>query len=449
MKNKTLLIILLLAGFAWLGAQLAMPENTGQIFISVNVTGFVPKPGTYQLTPLNRLSDALSLAAAYDLEVAQLSPELMTPQQVATAAQDSLYQNFQGLRDIRLLRGKDTRVCDLLRFQRLGDLEHNPLLRDGDVIVVSPMREAVSVFGEVYLPGEYQYLSGDKLSDLLDLAMGFTLNADRKAVSIYRYRDNLKDFDVIRIDLGAQAPEQIALNAHDRVMVSRDSELRRAWKVKVEGNVRTPGEFIIGENTTLYDILTLCGGPTVRGDLRNAVYASQAYSKEPDQEFERLKLLYFTQMTSMEYNYMRNKLRQFPGKYAVNVWQVWDSEGKGGNPVLRDGDYLYVPELLDMVEVSGQVAKPGLVPWIEGKTWEYYIQAAGGYTNNRRANGTRIISAASGNWLKPSKKVAINPGDRVFVAEKQEHDFWTDVKDVVTIASQLVTIFLGVRAITN
>ena len=102
-----------------------------------------------------------------------------------------------------------------------------------------------------------------------------------------------------------------------------------------------------------------------------------------------------------------------------------------------------------MVEVSGQVANPGLIPWMEGQNYEYYIQQAGGYTNNKRWKGTRVISATSGNWIKPNKKLALNPGDTVFVAEKDTYDVWSRFKDIMLVATQVITIFLGVRTLTN
>ena len=445
MKNK-LLILALLCLSVLSYAQLTLPTSN-QVFISVNVTGFVPNPGTYQLTPVNRLSDAISMAST-GLET-PLTTELMTPQQAVSAERDSLYKNFQALRSVKLVRGKETLSCDLQKFMRMGDLGQNPLLRDGDVIIVAPIAKSVSIWGEVYIPGEYEYLEGDDLQDLFDLAQGFTLGADRKSVSIYRYKDSGGTFDLLRYDLRSQIASSISLKEGDRIIVAQDSEARRAWKITVEGNVKAPGEYLISENTTLYDILLQCGGPTLRGDLNNALYAYRPVDSEIDVEFERLKELSLAQMSIMEYQYLLNRMRQYKGKYGISVAEVWAGKGSCPNPVLHNGDYLFVPEIMDMVEVRGQVVNPGLVPFVEGKNWEYYIQAAGGYTNNKRWNGTRIISASSGNWLKPSKKYPLMPGDTVFVAEKTERDLWTDVKDILLVATQLVTVFLGVRAITT
>lgn len=445
MKTK-LIFALLVLGTLCLGAQVN-PLTPGVSYISVSVTGFVANPGVFQMAPVNRLSDALERTANPAAEATAM--EFLTPQQLKQAEQDSLYLNFQGLRQVRLMRGQNASHYDLLKFKRTGDLSQNPLLRDGDVITVYPIHTSVAISGNVYVPGEYEFLDGDTLADILALAQGFSLGADRANINIYRYKENRTDFSVIRVNLNSQSAEQIKLQALDRITVPLDSEARRGWKVTVEGNVKAPGEYLVGPETTLYEVLQLCGGPSLRGDLHGAVFANGSYRLKLDPEFERLKTMSLTQITPMEYNYLRSKLRQVQGRYSVDVHKVWSSQGREGDVILRDGDYLFVPENLDMVNVSGQVANPGLIPWVEGKTWDYYVEQAGGFTNNKRFGGVRIIDASSGNWVKLSKKTPLQPGDTIFAAEKSESELWTTVKDAFTIATQLVTIFLGVRAITT
>ncbi len=448
MKTKLFLLLLLVLAMP-LVAQIGTTQAV--IPISVSVTGFVPKPGVYQLTQFSRLSDAIDAASG---ERKQFDPlEQLSPAQIQEVETDSLYTNFQALRDVKLSRQNKSSAYDLMRFLRLGEAEQNPLLRDGDVITVNAIKQSVSIQGSVYLPGEYQFLPTDKLSDILLLCQGFVPGADLKAVKIYRYQPNRVDFDVLTHDLSTYDSDpgvaDIALQPWDRVIVARDAEQRRGWKVLVEGNVRSPGEYLIGDNSTLYDLLQMCGGPTSRGDLRNALYVNEPYSKTLDPDLERLKMYGMNQMTPVEYGYLRSRMRQMLGKYSVDVSSVWESKGQSANPVLRDGDYLFVPEAVNMVAVTGQVARPGMIPWVEGKNWKYYISEAGGFVNNRKGHGTRIIRFHNGNWIKPSKKVPIVPGDMVFVPEAQDRDLWTDVKDVVTLASSVLTIFLSIRAITT
>ncbi|HPX67681.1 MAG TPA: SLBB domain-containing protein [Candidatus Syntrophosphaera sp.] len=452
MKTK-LLIALLLLGVTLLSAQLEM-LNPAQTYISVSVTGYVKNPGVYKMTPMDRLSDALEKARK-PLTEQVLPVQTMEEPKVPTSRfplesgepEEPDYDALQGLRRVKVSRGGSDSYYDLQKFRLTGDASQNPLLRDGDVITVSAQQSTVSLTGMVYLPGEYEFVPGDKLSDILSLAQGFTPQADLGKIVIYRYRDNLVDFDNLAIDLNSTDASQVALQAFDRVVVPQDLEKRRSWKITVDGNVKAPGEYLVGESTTLYDVLLMCGGPSSRGDLSRAVYLNGSYSLRADPDFERLKSLYYSQMTVMEYQYMRNRLRQVQGRYSVDVARLWETQGKEGNVTLRDGDYLFVPELLQMVEVSGQVVNPGLVPWVRGKDYSYYIQQAGGYTNNHRVFGTRIISADSGNWVKPSRKQALEPGDVIFVSEKNERQFWTDFKDSVAVAASVLTIFVSVRAI--
>ncbi len=445
MKTKLLIAALLL--LACLAGAQTIPLTGSQVLISVNVTGFVANPGTYQMTPLSRISDAIKTAGKTTPVVT--GTQIITPQQTQRAERDSLLENFQGLRRVHLTRGRETKTYDLLKFMRAGDLEQNPLLRDGDLINVPSLDTSVTISGEVYFPGEYEFVPGDRLSDILTLAQGFTLSADRDILTIYRYRADSPEFEVLRVDLQTQRAEDVSLRPHDRISVAANTEHRRAWKITVEGDVKAPGDYYIGENTRLYDVLQLCGGPTSRGNLRSAIFANRAGSEQLDPELERLMQLEVTDMTSMEYRYMLNRIRQYPGRYSIDVSRVWESQGEEANPILRDGDYLFVPQHMDMVEVSGQVVNPGLIPWVEGQNFEYYIQQAGGYTNNRRWNGTRVISASSGNWVKPSKKLTLDPGDNIYVSEKDTYDTWTRFKDIMLIATQVITIFLGIRTLTN
>lgn len=445
MKTKLLIAALILWACV-AGAQI-IPQLSTQVLISVNVTGFVAHPGTYQLSPLSRISDAIIISGRRT-DTATNS-QILSPYEFKQAERDSLFENFQGLRSVKLTRGKETRTYDLLKFMRTGDSDQNPLLKDGDLIRVPSLDTSVAISGEVYFPGEYEYVQGDRLSDILALAQGFTLGADRKTLNLYRYRENSPEFELMPIDLQTRRAEDVVLQPDDRISVAASTEHRRAWKITVEGDVKAPAEYYIGENTTLYDILAQCGGPTSRGNLRSAIFANQAGSREPDPELERLMRIDVSNMTSMEYRYMLNRIRQYPGRYSVDVSRTWESQGAEENPVLRDGDYLFVPQHMDMVEVSGQVINPGLTPWVEGKNYEYYIQKAGGYTNNKLWNGTRIISATSGNWVKPSKKMTLNPGDTIYVSEKDTYDTWTRFKDIMLITSQVITIFLGIRTLTN
>ena len=179
------------------------------------------------------------------------------------------------------------------------------------------------------------------------------------------------------------------------------------------------------------------------------VYYNENINAEPDPYLELLMQRSMSDMTPLEYSYLRNNLMQLKGKYSIDPVKMINSEGKEANPYLLDGERIYIPEKIDMVWVSGQVKNPGMISWVEGKDWDYYIQAAGGYTNNRKTGKGRIIRGNSGNWVKPGKNVAIRAGDTIFVPAQTDRSMWTDVKDIVTLTSSVVTIILGTRTFTR
>ena len=452
MRTKLILVLLLLA-CAFLSA-VDIPQNLPATnMISVSVTGYVTRPGNYQFLPTNRLSDAVDAAMLGNQPMRMptvVNPATKMPWQELP---DTTFVDGRALRSIRLTRQGKTTVCDLRAFMLKGDIEQNPLLRDGDVINVPSISQTVNILGMIYEPGDYEYLPGDTLQKIFELAKGIRQEADLSKVTIYRYADNMQDFQILHFDLGKYNSDpsvaNIPLKNADRIIVPENSLYRRKWKVQVTGRVVTPGEYLIDSSSTLYDVLSRAGGPTKDGDLSMAIYLNQAFNESFDAEFERLKGLTMTQMTPLEYNYMRTRMRQIKGKYSVDIEKIWNSKGTEENLSLHDGDVIYIPERLDMVWVSGQVRRPGMQQIIPGKDWKYYIAEAGGFTNNRRGGGIRVIRYQSGNWVKPTKSMVLMPGDIIFVPEKTDRDVWTDIKDILLLATQVVTIFVGVSALTK
>ncbi len=455
MKTKSIgLLLLILAIFASMYA-IEMSQMPTTIPIGVSITGYVSKPGVYRLSTMNRLSDALEIAQRADTaSLLQIPPMIdKNPLSFHPVAIDSVKVWNYAMRTVVLIRQGKRTVYDLEKFYKFGDISQNPLLRDDDVVIISPVQETTSIQGSVFSPGDYEFVEGDKLSDLIKFANGFKPEANLANVLLYRYKPNMKDYDIISYDLSSYSTNpsvaDVPLRSTDRIMVQLNQNYRKNMMVTVEGNVFAPGKYLISETTTLYDILMQCGGPTDQADLTTGIVVNGAINLKPNPEFERLIKLPMTSMTPMEYNYLRATLRQIQGKYSINLRNTWESKGSQDNPRLTNGDYIYIPENIEMVWVSGQVLRPGLVPWVEGKNYEYYIAAAGGFTNNRRFQGVRIIRSSSGNWIKPSKKVVIRTGDIVFVAEKTDRDVWYDVKDIVSLTYQLIAIFISVQALSK
>jgi len=458
MKIKLLCALILVCTLAW---GIDFPQNSDLPMISVSVTGYVPAPGVYMFTPVSRLSDVISQQLNYARQAQEktelipetkpTTPRLIPPdqqQQPEPALPD--YIGKQALRTVQLTRDGKTEAYDLLRFYRLGDSSQNPHLRDGDLVLVEAIKEVVELQGAVHLPGQMQYVKGDQVADLLSLAQGLEYDADPGLVQLYRYQPNHIDFTIKTLNLNSgQAGSDTALQPYDRLFIPRSALISKQHKVTISGQVKNPGEYIIGDNSTLYGVLMQAGGLNNRADVNNLICYNEYLNDTDMAMLDFLLQRSMSDMTPIEYSYLRTNLQQLKGKYSLEPAKMISSEGKEANPLLHDGDRIYIPEKLDMVWVSGQVKYPGLVPWVEGAGWDYYISQAGGYTNNRKAGKGRLIRGFSGNWVKPDKNIKIMAGDTIFIPSQTDRSLWTDVKDIVTLISSTITIIVGVQALTN
>lgn len=459
---KTKLLCLLLLSLVFYLAALEMPPVSAAPQISVSITGYVKYPGTYYMLPTDRLSNLMEkamqdpkAALSPEKEIPILEPDLHQrlnpiPSLRHPEAKLQNYEKYQSLRQIMLKRGQSEEIYDLLRFYRLGELEENPALKDGDIFHAGIVESFVSIEGAVAFTGEIEYCEEDTLEDLLRLAQGTLPEANLSSIRIMRYHED-NSAEQIQINLSAQPRLYFSpLQPRDRIMIPFDARYRSKKTVTLSGEFKSTGEFQVEENATLWDIILQAGGITDNADLANAVHLNQDYNAEPNAEFERLKLRSMHELTPLEYSYMRTIMRQIKGRYSVDFIQLFESEGKENNRKLNNHDHIYIPEKLDVVWVSGQVRKPGLVAYKAGENWKYYIEQAGGYSaNNALSRGVRVLRSNGGNWVKPSGKQVLMPGDIVFVPDKIDRHFWTDVKDIVTVAASAITILIGVQNLRN
>ena len=188
MRIKFILILTLSLSLSLLVAT----ENStieGIVPINISLTGYVENPGVYQLTPLNRLSDLLMISKSTAVEQAKsemgivqetVKPaQLLSPPKPEKETKDKMgYEKNQGLRSIQIIRNGKTETYDLLKFYRMGDINNNPFLKDGDVVYVPAIKNFVSIGGGINLPGELEFVEGDKISTKIEHSLGITIEAD-------------------------------------------------------------------------------------------------------------------------------------------------------------------------------------------------------------------------------------------------------------------------------
>jgi len=116
---------------------------------------------------------------------------------------------------------------------------------------------------------------------------------------------------------------------------------------------------------------------------------------------------------------------------------------------LRDRDIVDVPILSKTVNVIGSVLHPGLVRFVAGENYQYYIRKAGGFTWNANKGKVRLQKADNRVLIKMQSNIDIEIGDTIFVPEEKEVDWWSSFKDFLMVVSQLATTLAVVISLSN
>jgi protein involved in polysaccharide export with SLBB domain len=226
--------------------------------ISVNVTGEIQKPGTYQLPAANTVFNLLVLSGGPT--------------------------NLGSVRNIHVVRGgKSIYTFDLYEF--LLNPENNLFLEDGDFIVVKPIQKTVTLRGGVQRPGKLELLNGEGFNDAVKFSGGYSAKADPSRVTTSRLDG--KERTLIQSDFSkSTSPEKMELKDGDEVFIFEQSdELQN--KVEVSGEVYFPGTYALKSAMSVKNLLELAGGLTNQSNhemafvLRTLTDSSVEYLRLP------------------------------------------------------------------------------------------------------------------------------------------------------------------------
>lgn len=227
------------------------------LIYQVHVLGEVKRPGTYRISPSMRVTDAL---------------------QRAGNIRSNGSERFLELRKQGKIKG---RFLDLFAYKTFGQLSQNPYLQDNDTIFVPLKKMAVEIEGPVRRPGVFELKNERTLSDIIELAGGFTVGMmESDPIRVIRYggteekailevQNNgqetinfkVQDGDVIVIPHKFLTKHQFDYNVKK---LPNDNIFYPAYddRVFVIGAVRGPGAFDFNQYYSVRQYLTLAGGTT-------------------------------------------------------------------------------------------------------------------------------------------------------------------------------------------
>ena len=423
--------------------------------VRVFVTGFVVKPGAYTVSSLSTVVTALMRAGG-----------------------PSAAGSF---RAIELRRGADVVArFDLYDLLLKGDRSADRVLQAGDVVHVGPVGTQVGFIGSVNKPAVIELKAGETVADALRMVGGFTAVADRTRLAVERLAER-KTGRIAQLELPRD--ERAGLSHGDllRAFSAVNAILpvqRQAKRVKVEGEVMRPGEFVLPENSSLQDAIRAAGGYAPGAYLFATEFSRASVQRTQQENYDRaLRDLETdfaraagTQRVASSEEAATQQARATSTQRLIErlralrptgriVLQLPPNATDLPDLALEDGDRIFIPSRPTTVGVFGSVFNAATYLHMPGRSVGDYLLLAGGPTKGAdrgsvfvvRSNGSVLSSVQGANtWFGRSTgldQLPAEPGDTVFVPEEMDKTtFLQAAKDWTQIVFQFG---LGVAGIVS
>ncbi|GAB3710052.1 SLBB domain-containing protein [Spirosoma flavus] len=210
--------------------------------IHVTLLGQVVRPGTYTLSSLATVFNALYAAGGPD-------------------ATRGSFRNIRVYRSNRLIR-----TIDCYDFLLRADQKANIRLLDQDVIFIDHYHTRIELTGQVKQPGVYEIRPNETLGNVLNFAGGFAEQAYSASITLYRNTPNEQQIvTVSESEITTFIPK-----AGDRYVVSSILD-RIENRVTIRGAVFRPGEFSLEKNRTLKALIKNAEGLREDAFLNRAI----------------------------------------------------------------------------------------------------------------------------------------------------------------------------------
>jgi protein involved in polysaccharide export with SLBB domain len=393
--------------------------------VRVYVTGFAVRPGAYTVSALSTLVNAVMLSGG------------------PSAA--------GSMRRIELRRvGKPPVAFDLYDLLVRGDKSADRSLQAEDVVHFTAVGEQVAMIGSVNQPAIFELKPGETVSDLLAMAGGFAAVGERSRVLIERLTER-NDVRVVELRLPVQGQDKPragdVVRAVSAITVAQPQN-KRNKRVRIEGEVQRPGEYLLPPGTTLADAVKAAGGLTPGAYLFGTELNRDSVRLQQEQNYDRALRDLETEFTrkastqkattsdeaAAQTAQAANSTRLIERLRTVRptgriVLQMSPNASSLPDVALEDGDRLLIPSRPNTVGVFGSVFNGGSFLYGEGRTVRDFLQLAGGSTRGAdtasifvlRANGSVLSARQESGWILSGNGLDASsalPGDTIFVPEE-------------------------------
>jgi protein involved in polysaccharide export with SLBB domain len=352
-------------------------------------------------------------------------------------------------RNITLRRNNgDSISVDLIRFVQTGDVSANPLLREGDAVVVPTPDARVTVYGRVHYPGIYEYRPRESLAELLSVANGggdFPANAAR-TVRVVRVLDAQRRTEISFTREEALGPRGrgFILEPFDGIYVSALANFKEQHTAAIVGQVQRPGTYPIRpDTTTVRELVEMAGGFTPEASLVDATLRREPAPPGRDE----LSTIPIDMMSTQERRITQVRSSTDPGNVVIDFTRLDTPGSPAYGQTLRNGDLVTVPVRRGEVTILGAVRNPGMIAYNAGNTVQQYLTAAGGLTRRADLRHAVLLRGRTGARLNLWEAGTVEPGDNVIVPFREERSALATIQLITAIASTITGTVLAAVAV--
>ena len=233
-----------------------------QVPKNVEIVGAVQRPGSYPLAVGMTVKDLLQIAGNITL----------------TAEKENAYLqriNEDGTPGPLILVNPTKAIA--------GDPQSNLPLRAQDQLKVYTINQwkatvdlVVDVDGAVQRPGSFPYAPGMSVKDLIEVAGNFTLTAEKNHAYLQRTNDDGTPGPIFSLNpsaaISGDESSNIKLRPRDRLSLYTTTQWQATLdqEIKITGAVQRPGQYRLGSNMRVKDLIELAGNFTLDANKENA-----------------------------------------------------------------------------------------------------------------------------------------------------------------------------------
>ena len=414
---------------------------------------------------LNRFTNKLEIrGAVYRPGIYQLNGKLNTVRELVNEAQGLTGDAFLNRAVLyRQCEDLTTEVIPVDIKAIMDGTSQNIILAKNDILYIPSIHDLedrgdVVIHGEVAKPDSYPYADNMTLEDLIIQAGGLREAASVVRVDVSRRIRNphsTADNDTIgrtytfslKEGFVVDGTPGFVLQPYDEVYVRRSPGYQAQQNVVVEGEILFEGSYAMtSREERLSDLIRKAGGSTKNAYLRGAKLTRVATEGEKTCMEDVIRLMSRQLGEAMMDSLDIHVEDHFT--VGIDLEKALANPGSTADIVLREGDVVFIPKSTNTVKINGAVMVPNTVSYIAGKNIDYYLNQAGGYSDNAKKSKKFIVYMnGQVTKVKGSGKKQIEPGCEIIVPSRSKKR--TNVGEILGYATSFSSLGMMIASLAN